>query len=175
MEDSQISVNTINLVPSKKSKENESKERLKLTEFLLILSAVGVVIFLALLYINPNKEASEARNLRRSADVSTILSYVSSYYDREKILPEEIPNSKNCVEYRNEICKSGPYNCKDLVNMSFLTKDNSETFLSMPSDPLHISINGTGYFISNVGEGEIKVCAPYAERNHEISFSIHLY
>lgn len=175
MEESQICANTINLVPSKRLKRKESKERLKFTEFLLILSAVGIVVFLALLYINPSKEASEARNLQRSADTSSILSSVSSYFDTEKVIPEQIPTSKNCVEYRNEICKSGPYNCRDLVNMSFLTKENAETFISMPSDPLHVSINGTGYFISNIGEGEIEVCAPYAERNKEISFSIHLY
>ena len=175
VEESQICANTINLVPSKRLKKKDSKERLRLTEFLLILSAVGVVVFLVLLYINPSKEAAQARNLQRSADTATILSYVSSYFDSEKVIPEQIPNSKNCVEFRNEICKSGPYNCKDLVNMSFLTKENAETLVSMPTDPLHVSINGTGYFISNEGEGKITVCAPYAERNEKISFFKYMY
>lgn len=175
MEESQICANSINLVPSKRLKRKESKERLRFTEFLLILSAVGVVVFLALLYINPSKEAAEARNLKRSADASTILSFVSSYFDSEKVIPKQIPTSKDCVEYRNEICKSGPYNCKDLVNMSFLTKENTETFVSMPSDPLHVSINGTGYFISQQEEGKITVCAPYAERNQKISFFKYMY
>lgn len=175
MDDSQICANSINLVPSKGEQMKDSKERLKFTEFLLILSAIGVIVFLALLYINPNKEAAEVRNLQRSADISTILSYMSSYFDKEKVIPEQIPNSKNCVEYRNEICKSGPYNCKDLVSMSFLTKESAETLVSIPSDPLHVSINGTGYFISNEGEGKITVCAPYAERNQKISFSKYMY
>jgi hypothetical protein len=38
-----------------------------------------LLFFLALLAINPSKEAAEARNLKRSADISTILTYVSAY------------------------------------------------------------------------------------------------
>jgi len=166
---------TINLVPSKKLKGIDSKKRYKITEILLILSAVGVVIFLGLLAINPSKEASEARNLKRSADISTILTYVSNYVQEEASIPDVIPNSDKCVQFKQEICKTGPYNCADLVNMSFLSKKNTEELVVIPDDPLYVSPNGTGYYIFNDGKGLITVCAPYAERNEQISFSKNMY
>ena len=72
MEDSQLIGNTINFVLKKKEKPKKVNEKFKVTEILFVLSAVGVVVFLALLAINPSKEAAEARNLKRSADISTI-------------------------------------------------------------------------------------------------------
>lgn len=75
----------------------------------------------------------------------------------------------------NEICKTGPFDCTDLVNMDFLANGKQEELINMPMDPLHISINGTGYFIFNDGAGLVTVCAPYAERNEKISFSKYLY
>ena len=80
-----------------------------------------------------------------------------------------------CVEYGNEICKSGPFDCTDLVNMEFLIEEGSDALLVIPNDPLYISINGTGYFISQDGKGLVTVCAPHAERNQNISFSKQMY
>lgn len=173
MGEADLNSETINLIPCKRNKD--SKKRYKATEILLIASAVGIVLFLALLAINPSKKSSEARNLKRSADVSTILTYISGYVQEESKVPEAIPNSKTCVEFKNEICKTGPYNCTDLVNMGFLSKENTETLVVMPNDPLYISTNGTGYYVFNNGEGLVTVCAPYAERNAEISFSKNMY
>ena len=175
MGESELRADTINLAPLPKSLRKESKNRLKITEFLLILSAVGVVVFLALLVINPSKEAAEARNLKRTADLSTILVYLSSYVKEGKEIPREIPTSQECVGFTHEICKSGPYDCTDLVNMGFLTGENQEKLVKIPNDPLYVSVNGTGYFISHNGKGQITVCAPHAERNEQISFSKYLY
>ena len=159
----------------RKKDKKESSNKFKFTEILLILSALGVVVFLVLLVINPNKEAAEARNLKRTADVSMILSYISSYANTVFSIPEEIPQSSECVQYGNEICKTGPFNCTDLVNMGFLSENNGDALVVMPNDPLYISVNGTGYFVSNNGNGSVTVCAPHAERNKEISFSKYIY
>lgn len=175
MDESDLNSETINLVPLKGRSKKDAQKRYKITEILLILSAVGVVVFLGLLAINPSKEASEARNLKRAADLSTILSYVSTYVAEEKNIPEAIPSAQKCVEFTHEICKTGPYNCTDLVNMNFLSKESTEVLVVIPDDPLYVSPNGTGYYIFNDGEGLITVCAPYAERNEEISFSKYMY
>jgi len=175
MEDSQLIGNTINFIPKKKEKPKKVNEKFKATEILFVLSAVGVVVFLALLAINPSKEAAEARNLKRSADISTILTYVSAYTRTNRDIPEEIPISDKCVYFTHEICKTGPYNCIDLVDMSFLTEESSDQLVIMPTDPLYISANGTGYFISQDGKGNVVVCAPHAERNEKISFSKYMY
>ncbi len=170
-----LNAETINFVPSVTKIEKTSSERLKITEIMLILSAVGIVVFLILLAINPNKEAAEARNLKRSADISTVLSYVSSYVEGKESIPTVIPSSSECVEFTHEICKTGPYNCTDLVSMGFLIEGNEEALVVMPNDPLYVSVNGTGYFISHDGGGIVTVCAPHAERNQKISFSKDMY
>ncbi len=175
MEESDLNADTINFIPCKGDKKLDSKKRYKITEILLILSAIGVVVFLALLAVNPSKKASEARNLKRTADVSTVLAYISSYTGGRKDIPVVIPTSHTCVEYTHEICKTGPYNCTDLVNMDFLMEENTDALVIMPNDPLYISANGTGYFVSHDGEGVVTVCAPHAERNEQISFSKYMY
>ncbi len=88
---------------------------------------------------------------------------------------EEIPISDKCVYFTHEICKTGPYKLLDLVDMSFLTEESSDQLVIMPTDPLYISANGTGYFISQDGKGNVVVCAPHAERNEKISFSKYMY
>lgn len=176
MENTALNVETINFVPQKPLEEQKKESnKFNFLEILIIISALAVVVMLVLLAINPNKQAAEARNMQRKADVSMILSQVSSYVLRNYHIPSEIPTTKSCVEYMNEICKTGPYDCTDLVNMSFLNQVNTEELVIMPNDPEHISINGTGYYIFNDGSGVITVCAPYAERNEEISFSKYMY
>jgi competence protein ComGC len=175
MDDTYRKVETVSYVPKINVKKEEHRVIFNILEILVILSAITVVGLLFLLAVNPNKEASEARNLKRKADVSYILSTVSSYSESNNTIDEEIPISNACVNFGNEICRTGPYNCKDLVNMDFLSKQNTDELVIMPTDPLYISINGTGYFISNNGKGLITVCAPYSERNEEISFSKFLY
>lgn len=176
MENTALSVETINFVPKKPDKvESSENNKFNFLEVLIIIAAIAVVVMLALLAINPNKQAAEARNIQRKADVSMILSQVSSYVLRNYHIPSQIPTTKSCVEYMNEICKTGPYDCTDLVNMSFLNQVDTEELTIMPNDPKHISINGTGYYIFNDGDGVVTVCAPYAERNEEISFSKYMY
>lgn len=152
----------------------EPKKKFPILDVVIILSAVFVVTFLAYLVVNPSKENSDVRNVHRSADVSSILTSVSGYIDVHGEIPEQIPLSNECVDHGNEICKSGPYNCKDLVDLSFLDTSDGEIF-STPIDPQNRSINGTGYYIHHNGEGLITVCAPYAERNVEVSFSKYIY
>jgi hypothetical protein len=176
MQENALSANTINYVPPIPTDVGkEKKEKFNFLEILVVISAFLVVGLLVLLAINPSKESATARNLERSADASTILSYVSSYAARTKTIPDAIPQTQTCVEYMNEICKTGPFDCTDLVDMDFLANGKQEELINMPMDPLHISINGTGYFIFNDGTGLITVCAPYAERNEVISFSKYLY
>jgi len=158
----------------KEGKDTKPK-KFNFLEVLVVISAIGVVAILALLVINPSKEGAEARNIQRQADVSYILSEVSAYSRQEQEIPDVIPNSLECVEFGNEICKIGPYDCEDFVNLGFLNDPNGEEVVSLPTDPLYISVNGTGYYIFQDGVGGITACAPYAERNKEISFTKYLY
>lgn len=150
------------------------QEGFSILDFLVIISAFFVIAFLGYLVLNPDKEGSDNRNVHRSADVAFILSSVYSYVDENREIPDAIPVGGNCVNIGNEICKIGPYNCEGLVDVSFLNS-GKDTVLSIPSDPLSKSINGTGYYITQDGRGTVTVCAPYAERNTEISFSKYVF
>jgi type II secretory pathway pseudopilin PulG len=167
---------------SKETKEKLSnknsqprKKRYSIFEILVVLSAIGVVAVLALLAINPGKEGAESRNAKRRADTSYILAEVTMYSKSKGSIPNIIPTSQQCVAFNQEICKTGPYNCSEFVDLSFLNDPNSDNVTQMPTDPLYISVNGTGYYISQDGIGSITVCAPYAERNEEITFTKYLY
>ncbi len=46
-------------------------------------------------------------------------------------------------------------------------EENTDELVVMPNDPLYVSVNGTGYFVSHDGEGIVTVCAPHAERNEQ--------
>lgn len=162
-----ISTNTTN-IPTK-------KRGYSIFEILVVLSAIGVVVVLAMLAINPGKKGAEARNAQRMADISYILAEVTMYSKKKASIPTVIPTSDQCVGFNQEICKTGPYDCSEFVDLSFLNDPNSDNITQMPTDPLYVSINGTGYYISQDGRGSITVCAPYAERNEEITFTKYLY
>ncbi len=76
---SQLPANTINLYQRKEENLRRLTRSLKYQRYSLCYLLLVLLFFLALLAINPSKEAAEARNLKRSADISTILTYVSAY------------------------------------------------------------------------------------------------
>jgi hypothetical protein len=168
-----ISQNSINLI--KKQPKRKPKLISKILEIGVVISAIAVVIILALLAINPGKKGSEARNLQRQADISYILTLVSQYSRTSKGIPNEINITDDVVLSGNEICKIGPYDCKDYTDLNFLNYSSNQDNINIPTDPLYLSINGTGYYINQDGQGSITVSAPYAERNKEISFTKYLY
>ena len=155
--------------------QKPKKNKYSFLEISVVLSAIGVVVALALLAINPGKQGAEARNLQRQADISYILNEVSIHSKSRTGIPEQIPITDECVVYGNEICKIGPYECEDYVDLSVLNKTDSDDVVKIPKDPLYISVNGTGYYIYQDGEGALTTCAPYAERNKKISFTKYLY
>jgi len=156
-----------------KVEEKPSSKGFSILDFLVIISAFFVIGFLGYLVLNPEKQGADERNVHRSADVASILTAVSNYIDLKGEIPSNIPINSNCVSVGNEICKIGPYDCKGLVDLSFLTSNGNSNggVISLPTDPSSKSINGSGYYISQDGQGNITICAPYAERNVDISFS----
>lgn len=152
-----------------------SSEGFSFLDFFVIISAFFVIAFLGYLVLNPDKQGADERNVHRSADISSILTSLSNHINSTGEIPDNIPVNKECVAVGNEICKIGPYNCKGLVDLSFLADPAKENVLSLPSDPVSKSVNGTGYYISQDGQGNVTVCAPYAERNVQISFTKYVF
>lgn len=151
----------------------KGKSGFSVLDLFLIIVAFFVMAFLAYLVLNPEKKGSDERNIHRSADISSILTLVSNHISEIGEIPDGIPVNKECEATENEICKSDVDDCSGLVNLSFLdtSEEGTEEVLSLPVDPASKSVNGTGYYISQDGQGNVTVCAPYAERNAEISFT----
>jgi hypothetical protein len=165
----------INLLykPKPEKEVVKKREAFSVLDFLVIISAFFVIGFLGYLVLNPQKEGADERNIHRSADIASILTSMSNHIKESGEIPDVIPVNNQCLAVGNEICKIGPYDCNGLVDLSFLSNSASEngSILSVPVDPSSKSVNGTGYYISQDGQGNITICAPYAERNVDISFS----
>lgn len=170
-------------LPQMENRENifipvkeEIQKGFSFLDFLVIISALFVVGFLGYLFINPDKEGSDTRNIRRTADISSLLTSIYSYVQETGEVPTEIPTSDECVKVGHEICKAGPYDCTGLVNLSEMSEgEDIQQIISLPIDPENKTINGTGYFIAHDGAGQVTICAPYAERNISISFTKYVY
>lgn len=147
--------------------------RVHYLNILLIIVMFLVVGAFAYMVLNPNKSQSEARNNIRTTDVSTIMKIMKTYVDTTGNIPSVIPFNRECASIGNEICKSNASNCNNYVKLdNFLKEVGMET---IPVDPNRINGNGTGYYISNDGEGNLIVCAPLSERNVSISLKQFMY
>ena len=136
----------------------------------VIMIAIQVVLllmitaFVTYMVWNPRKSAADTRNQNREQDIQFLMNEVTGYTKLHGNIPSVIPINSECASYGNEICKKASDNCDHMVNLSFLTVD-------IPFDTEKVGSNGTGYFISQDGQGNILVCAPYAERNVKITLS----
>ena len=169
----------INLLykPNEENVVNKESKGFSILDFFVIIAAFFVIAFLGYLVLNPDKEGSDQRNVYRSADISSILTSVTEHIKDIGEIPDSIPFSDKCVAFGNEICKSGPYDCGGLVDLSFLTasQEGVGEVKSIPVDSASKSVNGTGYYISQDGQGNVTICAPYAERNVEIAFTEYVF
>ncbi len=141
-----------------------------LIRIFFIICLLLVFAFVAYMIWNPEKENADGRNAQRNAAVASILEEMMVYTKLKGNLPDNIPLNRTCSSIGNEICKTGASSCKNLVDLSYIVKEQWDRSLlsSLPVDPTKGSENGTGYYISQDGEGNLSVCAPYAERNVNI-------
>lgn len=149
-----------------------------LLDILLGVSVALVVAALGYMVLNPDKEASDLRNAQRNKDITNIATIVANYVQKAGSIPASIRINRVCADYGNEICKTNATNCDSYVNLSEVLNSNTEAAKigAMPTDALTGgSDNGTGYYISQDGNGNILVCAPHAERNATISVKRFVY
>lgn len=138
-------------------------------DIMAYFSVFLVIVVFAWMLMNPRKTQADVRNSQRNTDVYTIMKAVVSYVKVSGRIPADIPFSKECASIGNEICKTDSINCQNYVDLSEVLGEDSK-LKQMPVDAFRTDINnnGTGYYISYDGEGNILVCAPLAERNIEI-------
>ncbi|PIR47826.1 hypothetical protein COV06_00270 [Candidatus Uhrbacteria bacterium CG10_big_fil_rev_8_21_14_0_10_50_16] len=135
---------------------------LTLLEIFLVVVAIGIIVGIVILAINPEKQLSDTRNTQRRTDVSTIANAVYQYsLEHEGSLP------KNITTTATEICAKGR-DCTDLIDLSALTL-REEYLISIPEEPQKTNPNGAGYMMSKIDTGRITVEAQFTEQDAVIS------
>jgi len=154
---------------------NEVKKTNKshvLLDVLVIASIFLVVGGFAYMILNPGKMKSDVRNSERSEEISSIMERMTNYVQTTGNIPAVIPLNRECASIGNEICRIETSDCNGYVDLSgVLIGEEKE----LPVDPLRKEGNGSGYYISNDGQGNILVCAPLSERNVNIELKQFMY
>ncbi len=145
---------------------------------LLLEILVGFALFLMVavivyMILNPHKDQEETRNSMRSQSIVEIAAAVKNYVDTTGNLPKEIPLNRECASIGNEICQMNATDCAGMVQLNSVIETGFLT--QIPVDELKTSGNGSGYYISHDGDGNIMICAPLAERSVEISLKQFVY
>jgi hypothetical protein len=144
-----------------------------LLDGLVFFSIFLVVGGFAYMILNPGKMKSDSRNSDRNTAILSIMESMKAYVSATGNIPSMIPLNRTCASIGNEICKTGVTDCKgyvDLTSALEYTKDKT-----LPIDAFRTQGNGTGYYISHDGEGNVIVCAPLSERNVNITIKQFMY
>jgi len=144
-----------------------------LLDVMVIFSIFLVIGGFAYMILNPGKMRSDVRNSSRNTDILDIMQDMSVYTETTGNIPEMIPLNRSCASIGNEICKTGIADCKGYIDLTKAVELGRTK--TLPVDPLRSTGNGTGYYISHDGEGNIMVCAPLAERNVKIELKLFMY
>lgn len=157
------------LKPAQEPKYGEKKNILtKIALFVTLLLVLGAFVYMVL---NPEKRLSDARNSQRAENVALIMEAMANYVDTSGNIPENINLTDKCTSFGDEICRTGATDCSNYTDLSYLI---SESFTTIPIDS-QVEGEGTGYYISQDGEGNVTVCAPYAERGVTILLEQFVY
>lgn len=139
---------------------------LTLLEILLALVAIGILIGIIFIAINPKKQLGDTRNAQRRVDVNIILNAVYQYsLNNNGLVPQ------NITTVPTEICLDAG-TCLGLIELSDDLVPNY--IASIPFDPSVIAMSGegTGYTIyKNDITGRVTVIAPAAENSAVISIT----
>jgi len=152
---------------------NASVKRPVLLDITVVFSIFLVIGAFSYMILNPSKTQSDVRNAQRNMDILKIMESMVVYVEKTGNIPEELPINRECASRGNEICKPGASDCKGYVDFSTVLE--ADTLKTLPTDISRIEGNGTGYYISNDGEGSILICAPLAERNVDIEIKQFMF
>ena len=134
---------------------------IELLVVILIISILGVTVFVAL---NPVKRFSDARDSRRWSDVESILTSVHEYVvDNGGSLPAGITTTVkqlgSCVTGGATLCPTAAVACLDLSGGSLLGK----YLKAIPADPKSGTAATTGYSIVTDANNIVTVAACASE------------
>ena len=141
-----------------------------LIEIIVFLSTIFILIAIVFIFLKPQTQLAQSRNLQRRTDVDSILNAIFLYYKDNNSLPKGIVSAEDCfITPAAEICRTDnpTANCLTGVNLSDLTK-GSRYLISIPHDPSGSTQDTTGYSVIKSKDNKITVCAPFSENGERI-------
>lgn len=141
-----------------------------LVELIIVIAIIAILAGAIFVAIDPARRLHEARNARRSADVSTILDAVKKYQaDNEGAHYEEITNSNEDTNYVIGTDGSGCSGTCGLLTVDDECIDfadiGSGYLAVIPQDPKDGTESNTGYYFhrSSAGGFTVGACLPEGE------------
>lgn len=142
-----------------------------LIELILVMAIISILATLIFAAVDPAKRLAQARNVRRSTDVDTILTAIQEYaVDNNGKLPAGISTTEQqlgtCgLTGGNTVCTSAASNCLDL------STDLASYIKSIPEDPDGGSAQTTYYSVVADSNNIITVTSCNAELGELIQAS----
>ena len=153
-----------------KAVHKKSASGFTLIEIILVITLLSILLSIIIIAINPSKQLSDSRDIKRESDV---LSIVQALYQYAADNEGDFPAGLNTTD--REICRTDATDCAGLYDFSDLT-DNETYMITIPLDPQcelvsHVcSDNGTGYFAGLTASGRVTISASSSE-NRLINFT----
>lgn len=133
-----------------------------LSDIISVVVISMVVIGVAIFLLNPSLyEFSFQRDEQRKKDVAALATALSTA--KKAGIPVNIPVSASCfTEKKAEICRTAATDCTDLLDITAVV--DAHFLTAIPTDPVGINEQGSGYNAVQNSQGIITVCAPFAEK-----------
>jgi prepilin-type N-terminal cleavage/methylation domain-containing protein len=154
----------------------KNKKGFTLLEILLVIALIGVLIAIALVAINPNRQLAQARNLGRREDITNIYNAIEQYTIKNK---GNLPNSISTT-YK-EICDTGTRGvtdalpsenyCDGKVDLRVLVP---KYISSIPKDSQVTLSSSTGYEVLKTATNQITMIAKKSELNQNIAINLNV-
>ena len=147
-------------------------EAFSLIEILVVVALIIILATITIVAINPGKNFRDTRNAQRSSDVNAILSAVTQYTTDGKTLPDEIVAGIVACDPEDWREGSAIGIGEDRVDLTFLTEEDNDYIVAIPTDPNATPPDAegkydSGYVICTIGT-RIQIAAPEAEDEKEI-------
>ncbi len=125
-----------------------------LIELLIVIVIIAVLMVAVIVAISPSEKIAQARDSRRLSDVETTYGVIEQYVFSNN---GEFPG---CFDGKSAGESFDAYECEVYLT-GFLNE--------LPRDPLHGTIETTGYLVKKDVSGRVGVYATYVEGDEEIT------
>ena len=144
--------------------KTNKKKGFTLLEILLVIAAIGILVAIVLVAINPNRQLAQVRNAERRSEINTIYKAIEQYLIDKGSYPTGITTSIQ------DICNTGSQKSTDTLSPTTLCDNKADLrvlvpdyIAAIPIDPqgvaYKVAINGANnrvsVYASNVELGQI--------------------